>query len=98
MTEELDYAKLKFKAGLEIHQQLDTKKLFCNCPSLLRQDEPDFVIKRKLHAVAGESGEIDIAAKHEIEQDKEFDKSVAISTVMSVIKDRDNKKDIRHLP
>ncbi len=69
---ELDYKKLNFKAGLEIHQQLDTKKLFCNCPSLLRQDEPDYVIKRKLHAVAGESGEVDVAARHEVSKNKEF--------------------------
>ncbi|OGJ12837.1 glutamyl-tRNA(Gln) amidotransferase subunit E [Candidatus Pacearchaeota archaeon RBG_19FT_COMBO_34_9] len=67
-----DYDKLGFKSGLEIHQQLDTKKLFCNCPSVLRQDEPDFNIKRKLHAVAGESGEVDIAAKHEAEKEKNF--------------------------
>ena len=59
---ELDYKKLKFKSGLEIHQQLDTEKLFCKCPSILRSDEPDFIITRKLHAVAGESGEVDIAA------------------------------------
>jgi len=72
MAEELDYVKLGLKCGLEIHQQLDTKKLFCNCPSLLRQDEPDFVVKRKLHAVAGESGEIDIAAKHEAEKERDF--------------------------
>jgi Glu-tRNA(Gln) amidotransferase subunit E-like FAD-binding protein len=72
MSEELDYSKLKFKCGLEIHQQLDTKKLFCDCPSLLRKDEPDFVVERKLHAVAGESGEIDVAAKHEAEKDKSF--------------------------
>ncbi len=72
MSEEFNYEKLGFKAGLEIHQQLDTKKLFCNCPSLLRQDEPDFIIKRKLHAVAGESGEIDIAARHEAEKEKTF--------------------------
>ncbi len=64
--------KVSLKSGLEIHQQLDTKKLFCDCPSVLRKDEPDFEIKRKLHAVAGESGEIDIAAKHEIEQGREF--------------------------
>ncbi len=67
-----NYDELEFKSGLEIHQQLDTGKLFCNCQSVLRQDEPDFIIKRKLHAVAGESGEIDIATKHEAEQDKEF--------------------------
>lgn len=71
-SEKIDYEKISFKSGLEIHQQLDTKKLFCNCPSVLRQDEPDFTIKRKLHAVAGESGEIDIAAKHEAEKEKEF--------------------------
>ena len=69
---EIDYEKLGLKCGLEIHQQLDTKKLFCNCPSVLRKDEPDFVVIRKLHAVAGESGEVDIAAKHETKQNREF--------------------------
>jgi len=68
----MDYEKIGFKCGLEIHQQLDTKKLFCNCQSVLRKDEPDFIVKRKLHAVAGESGEVDVAAKHEMEKDKEF--------------------------
>jgi len=72
MSEELDYKKLKFKCGLEIHQQLDTKKLFCNCLSLLRKDVPDFVIERKLHAIAGESGEIDVAAKYEAEKERGF--------------------------
>ncbi len=67
-----DYSKLKFKAGLEIHQQLDTSKLFCRCPSVLRRDEPDFEVERKLHAVAGESGEIDVAAKYETEKNKKF--------------------------
>jgi len=69
---EIDYKEVGMRCGLEIHQQLDTSKLFCNCPSLLRSEEPDFVVKRKLHAVAGESGEIDIAAKHEVQKDKEF--------------------------
>ena len=69
---EIDYKKLKFKSGLEIHQQLDTSKLFCNCPSLLRSEEPDFVIKRKLHAVAGEAGSVDVAAEYQAALDKEF--------------------------
>lgn len=69
----MDYDKLGLKAGLEIHQQLDTGKLFCKCPGLLRKDEPDFVVKRKLHAVAGEEGEVDVAVKHEASLDKEFE-------------------------
>ncbi|MEK6935895.1 MAG: Glu-tRNA(Gln) amidotransferase subunit GatE [Nanoarchaeota archaeon] len=62
----------KIKCGLEIHQQLNTHKLFCNCPSVLRNDTPEFEIKRKLHAVAGESGEVDVAAQFEAGQDREF--------------------------
>ncbi|MBI2004338.1 Glu-tRNA(Gln) amidotransferase subunit GatE [Candidatus Pacearchaeota archaeon] len=69
---ELDYEKLKFKSGLEIHQQLDTKKLFCKCPSILRSNEPDLIINRKLHAVAGEKGEVDIAAQYQSSLKKEF--------------------------
>ena len=69
---EVNYEELDFKAGLEIHQQLDTSKLFCNCPSVLRKDEPDFEVTRRLHAIAGESGEIDIAAQQQAELRKEF--------------------------
>ena len=64
--------KTELKSGLEIHQQLDVGKLFCSCPDILRQDAPDFVVKRKLHAVAGESGEIDKAAAFEAAKEKEF--------------------------
>ncbi|HLC53663.1 MAG TPA: Glu-tRNA(Gln) amidotransferase subunit GatE, partial [Candidatus Nanoarchaeia archaeon] len=61
----MDYLKIGLKAGLEIHQQLDTGKLFCACPGYLRNEEPDFKVMRKLHAVAGESGEVDTAVAHE---------------------------------
>ncbi len=67
-----DYEKLGLKAGLEIHQQLDTSKLFSYAPSYLKNDEPDYVIKRKLHAVPGESGKVDIAVEYEASLDKEF--------------------------
>ncbi len=53
------------KVGIEIHQQLDTKKLFCGCRSELRSDEPDVIVKRKLYAVAGETGKVDVAAAYE---------------------------------
>ena len=62
----------KIKSGIEIHQQLDTHKLFCNCPSILRKDKPEFQISRRLHAVAGETGSVDVAAQYEAEQKKEF--------------------------
>ncbi len=68
----LDYSKLKFKCGLEVHQQLNTRKLFCSCPSVLRSDEPDFTVRRKLHAVAGESGEVDVAAAYQSALNKTF--------------------------
>ena len=69
----MDYVKLGVKAGLEIHQQLDTKeKLFSSAPAYLRSDKADFTIKRKLHAIAGEAGKIDAAVKHEASLDKEF--------------------------
>lgn len=58
----LDYKKLGFKAGLEVHQQLNTGKLFCRCPSLLREDEPDIRFERQLKVVASEFGEFDRAA------------------------------------
>src|SRR4030042_7087676 len=70
--EQIDYSKLKFKCGLEIHQQLDSHKLFCNCPSVLRNDKPKFEVSRRLHAVAGESGEVDVAAEYEAGREREF--------------------------
>ncbi len=69
---EIDYNKIGLKSGLEIHQQLNTHKLFCECPSELRKDEPKFIVQRKLHAVAGETGDVDIAVKFEAERDRDF--------------------------
>ena len=68
----MDYKKIGLKAGLEIHQQLDTGKLFSRTPSLLRSEKPDYEIRRKLHKVAGETGEIDTAVEYEASLDKEF--------------------------
>jgi len=68
----MDYEKLQFKAGLEIHQQLDTGKLFSRTPSYLRKDKPHFTISRRLHKIAGETGKIDVAVEHEASLDKEF--------------------------
>ena len=68
----MGYQKIGLKCGIEIHQQLDTYKLFCECPSLLRKDEPDVIVKRRLYAAAGETGKVDIAAAYEQSKQKEF--------------------------
>src|SRR3989344_8655125 len=68
----MDYKKLGFKCGLEIHQQLDSHKLFCNCPSILDDTKGDILIKRKLRGVVGETGLLDEAAKYESLKDKDF--------------------------
>ena len=69
---EINYSKLGFKCGLEIHQQLEGKKLFCSCSTINSDKEPDVRFERRLRAVAGETGEIDIAAKHEMQKGKKF--------------------------
>src|SRR3989338_5177920 len=68
----MDYQKLGFKCGIEIHQQIEGKKLFCDCPALNSTKEPDIFVERRLRAVAGETGEIDVAAKHEMQKAKKF--------------------------
>jgi len=70
---ETDYSKIGLKAGLEVHQQLDTGKLFCRCPSQLREDKPDIVFERKLRAVASELGEFDAAALEAFKKDISFE-------------------------
>ncbi|RMF06573.1 Glu-tRNA(Gln) amidotransferase GatDE subunit E [Candidatus Woesearchaeota archaeon] len=72
MAEEFDYEKLGFRCGIEIHQQLEGKKLFCSCPSIIRKDKPHFQALRRLRASAGETGKIDAAAEHEAKKDKYF--------------------------
>lgn len=67
----IDYKSLGMKAGLEVHQQLDTKKLFIRTPSELN-DEIDFTIQRKLRPVASELGEYDKAALDAFKRDETF--------------------------
>jgi len=69
---EINYQKLGFKCGIEIHQQLEGKKLFCKCPTINSNKEPDIKVERRLRASAGELGKIDIAAKHEMEKGKKI--------------------------
>ena len=68
----MDYKKLGFKCGIEIHQQLEGKKLFCSCKTEIRKDKPDFTVRRGLRATAGETGKVDQAAAHEQKKAKYF--------------------------
>jgi len=72
MGKEINYQELGFRCGLEIHQQLEGKKLFCSCPTLNSDKEPDVKVERRLRAVAGETGDIDIAAEFEMSKKKKF--------------------------
>ncbi len=49
------------KAGLEVHQQLATRKLFCDCPSDLSESVVR-TVRRRLFATSGEDRRIDVAA------------------------------------
>ncbi|MCK4615166.1 MAG: Glu-tRNA(Gln) amidotransferase subunit GatE, partial [Thermoplasmata archaeon] len=52
------------KIGIEIHQQLDTHKLFCSCPSELKELKGTHLV-RYLRPTRSELGEVDIAALSE---------------------------------
>ncbi|MCX8173352.1 MAG: Glu-tRNA(Gln) amidotransferase subunit GatE [Thermoplasmata archaeon] len=67
----MDWKSIGLKVGLEIHQQLDTKKLFCDCSSELCEEVAGTFV-RKLKAAEGESGEIDLAAKETAERNLVF--------------------------
>ncbi len=66
-----DYDDLGLKVGLEIHQQLDTDKLFCDCPSKMVEDEGIEVV-RNLRPTESELGEVDIAALMEAQKGLKF--------------------------
>jgi len=69
----MDWRELGLKAGLEVHWELATrKKLFCGCPNMLVNREPDKIIERYLRPVGGELGEIDTAAKVEAMKGKKI--------------------------
>ena len=67
----MDYKKIGFKAGLEIHQQLDTHKLFCNCQSKITEDI-DYSFERYLRPTQSEMGDVDRAALAEAKKNRFF--------------------------
>ena len=73
LTEADRYRKLGLMVGLELHQQLNTsRKLFCHCPTIIRDEEPDGKFVRRLRPTQSEMGEIDPAALFEFQRKKRF--------------------------
>ncbi len=69
----MSYKKLGLKCGVEIHQQLEGKKLFSDELTQISEDNSyDFSIQRKIRAVAGEDGSIDVAAAQEQSKDRVY--------------------------
>jgi len=70
----MDYNATGLTAGIEIHQQLNTKeKLFCHCLTLLRDSsEHSGEFFRYLRVTESEMGEIDRAAQEEMKRDRKF--------------------------
>ncbi len=68
------------KIGIEIHQRLEGKKLFCDCPCSVSEDEtPLFTIQRRLHPVFSELGEVDEASQAEFAKERLFEYQVFAS-------------------
>ena len=69
--EEIDYKKVGLKCGIEIHQQLNCGKLFCNCPcDIIPNEKLNKQVNRKLRFSLSETGEIDKAALEEFKKQK----------------------------
>lgn len=69
----LDYQAIGLRVGLEIHVQLDTsRKLFCQCPTKLVEDQPRFRIERTLRPAKSETGEVDPAALLEWKKERVY--------------------------
>lgn len=69
------YDKLGFMSGLEVHQQLLTKKkLFCNCPAGVYNDSDDYnaEVVRHMRPTLSELGEYDGTALMEFRTRKEI--------------------------
>jgi glutamyl-tRNA(Gln) amidotransferase subunit E len=73
MADDSHYQKIGLMVGLELHQQLDTeRKLFCHCPTIIRECDPDGTIIRRLRPTRSELGEVDPAALFEFQRKKRF--------------------------
>jgi glutamyl-tRNA(Gln) amidotransferase subunit E len=88
-ADKLDYKAIGFRCGLEIHQQLATRKLFSPCPSDVVDPEQVeartiAVLDRRLRATQSELGELDPAALAEMRKGKAF-RYLAVDGLTSLV-------------
>ena len=60
-----DWKEVGLRVGIEIHQQLNTHKLFCSCSSDMKGEPVLFTVRRRQHPVPSELGEYDVSALYE---------------------------------
>ncbi|MGB9771971.1 MAG: Glu-tRNA(Gln) amidotransferase subunit GatE [Candidatus Kapaibacteriota bacterium] len=83
MAEE-DYESIGFRAGLEIHQQLETsRKLFCRCPAPKQPYDNNYhsEIVRTMRPTPGEQGEVDPSILMEYKSKKEIHYRINRNTI-----------------
>lgn len=73
---EINYSKIGFKCGVEIHQQLNNQKLFCDCQfdnsgQISSEKNVNFIM-RNLSLSHSELGTVDRAAEYESKKKKYF--------------------------
>jgi len=96
-SEKINYKRLKLKAGLEIHQQLDTQhKLFCSCSAGMQQRKINMKVGRRQHPVASELGEVDVATQYEAMRNRRFNYQVFPSETCLVELDEEPPHDLNH--
>jgi glutamyl-tRNA(Gln) amidotransferase subunit E len=67
----MGYSEIGFKAGLEIHQQIETHKLFCQCQSRI-SNKMTYTFERMLRPTQSEMGDVDRAALDEAQRKRRF--------------------------
>jgi glutamyl-tRNA(Gln) amidotransferase subunit E len=77
----MDYRAIGLRCGLEVHQQLDTRKLFCACPSRL-SERTEGTFLRRLRPTVSELGEVDAAAIEEAKRRLAFVYQVTDNTCL----------------
>jgi len=72
----IDWKAVGLKVGIEIHQQLESGKLFCGCSSDMKGEPEIMEVVRKQHPVPSELGYYDVSATYEELRNRRFHYSV----------------------